>query len=153
MGCTSELQYCNPKITDPGKQCKSFYWSVPFIERLAQLWPDKDDLAAFDGYLLSNSLLVATPDSFYGTVGLPSLLARFTLDTNIQYGVQSRDSWRREMEFICQASLPSFQSNVPLASQNGVAGRNRTICDLGSKGGLCEKLCRNQVSLLTASAV
>lgn len=91
--------------------------------------------------------MLATPGSFYLLPGLPNILARFSLLQGYgQSEALPSDQWMQEMEFISQASLASFQSNVPQASQNGVWYLNRTLCEDETVPGLCEKLCRSQVS-------
>jgi hypothetical protein len=146
LGCASQVFYCNPKIEDTQKRCVNYYTALTTHDDFSALWPDPADRTAFNGYLATNNIMIATPDSFYNAPGLHSLLARLTLEGGVQMDVFARDQWKKEMEFLCQASLASFQSNVPQATQNGVWFMNTTLCDNGTDAGLCEKLCRNQVS-------
>ncbi|KAL1595252.1 hypothetical protein SLS60_009941 [Paraconiothyrium brasiliense] len=146
IGCTSQVFYCNPKIDNVQQRCANLYASHESMDSVTAIWPEPDDLKAFIGYLQTNNIMIATPDSFYNTPGLPNLLARFTTEGVMQWDAFPRDRWKKEMEFVSQASLASFQSNVPQASQNGVWYLNRTLCDSETEAGLCEKLCKSQVS-------
>lgn len=146
IGCTSQVFYCNPKLGNSDHGCVNLYKSESGLESVAPIWPEPRDLKAFLGYLATNNVMLAVPGSFYEYGGLPNMLARFTVGEAMQFDTFPRDQWKREMEFICQASLASFQSNVPQASQNGVWYLDRTLCDDESENGLCEKLCRSQVS-------
>ncbi|KAK7179517.1 hypothetical protein DPSP01_011952 [Paraphaeosphaeria sporulosa] len=144
IGCAAQVFYCNPKITDPQRRCINYFVTEASDIGFSALWPEESDLKAFNGYIATNNVMIATPDSFYNTPGLPNLLARLTMDNSIQWDHFAPDRWKEEMEFLAQASLASFQSNVPQATQNGVWYMNRTLCDSDTETGLCEKLCRNQ---------
>ncbi|KAF2445487.1 hypothetical protein P171DRAFT_443143 [Karstenula rhodostoma CBS 690.94] len=140
IGCTSQVFYCNTKTG----LCANLYKSESQLESVAPIWPESNDFKAFIGYLSTNNVMLATPGSFYDYQGLPNMLARFTLEGPMQWDAVPRDQWKREMEFISQASLASFWSNVPQASQNGVCYLNRTLCEDETEPGLCEKLCKSQ---------
>ncbi|KAJ4303483.1 hypothetical protein N0V90_002378 [Kalmusia sp. IMI 367209] len=143
IGCTSQVFYCNPKLSE-SQRCVNIFGPGTYRERFAAIWPGPNDLIAFLGYFASDNVMIATPDSFYDTQGLPSLLARFTLDGGLQLDALSRDKWKQEMEYTCQGSLVSFQSSLAQASQKGVWFLNRTLCDEATDPGTCEKLCRSQ---------
>jgi hypothetical protein len=147
-GCTSQIFYCNPKIDNMEQGCANLHGYARGLKNVASIWPEPNDLKAFIGYLMTANVMLATPDSFYTYQGQPNLLARLTTDGSMQLEALPRDQWKQEMEFITQASLASFQSNMPQASQNGLWFLNRTLCDDDTEAGLCEKLCRSQVSPL-----
>jgi hypothetical protein len=146
IGCTSQVFYCNPKIESIERGCANLYTFESQLDSIAPIWPEPNDLKAFIGYLATNNVLLATPGSFYSYQGLPNMLARLTTEGSRQLETLPRDQWKKEMEFISQGSLASLQSNVPQASQNGLWFLNRTLCDGDTEAGLCEKLCRSQVS-------
>lgn len=148
VGCASQVYYCNPKIADASRRCVNLYVSQVSDEGFAQIWPEPSDLKAFNGYIETNNVMITTPDIFYKLPGLPNLLARLTVSGGIQWDNLSREHWKDEMEFLGQASLASFQANVPRATRNGVWLLNQTQCVDGNDTSLCEKLCRNQVSRL-----
>ncbi|KAJ4347185.1 uncharacterized protein N0V89_011124 [Didymosphaeria variabile] len=146
IGCTSQAFYCNPRIDNGQQRCVNLYASHELRDSITAIWPEPDDLKAFLGYVQTNNIMIATPDTFYNMPGLPNMLARFTTKGIMQWEAFPRDRWKQEMEFLSQASLASFQSNVPQASQNGVWDLDRTLCDSDTEAGLCEKLCKSQVS-------
>jgi len=142
LGCTLQTWYCNPKLPEQSR-CVNLYESSS-LERLPEIWPDAEDLAAIQGFQSAvGTFTLVQPHVLYNSPGIPSLLARSTLIGPIQLDALPPNKWQQQMEYSYQASLVSLQSAPVEVTRRGAFWPNETICPTAVA---CQKLCRNQAS-------
>ena len=134
MACSTIRTYCHPT----SGSC--FDWHARDNEtQFRQIWANKEDQEVLlPLFTLMNYADAGSLDYFYGSQGIPNMLARNTLFGAIQSQKIPEDWWQKEVNFLFQASLAATQRVVVLYARGElwtrlVAGtapvRGKILCD------------------------
>ncbi len=141
LGCTTSRYHCHPDLpTTTG--CVKVH-AKDAEDRIAELWPNQEDQALIRVWILAlRPFQAGNLGSFFLSNSLPSLLARRTILGDIQSDALASDHWKREFEYLFQATLALMQSRaVEYARGYWVGG---PFCGPDTD---CRRMCHSQVCL------
>jgi hypothetical protein len=148
VGCATQIFYCNPELPDD-KKCINMYSGAADTKQLSDIWPNTQDRMALGGVVgAMMSLLSVTPEDFYATAGVASLLAGFTVLGPYQTAKLPPNQWQKESEYNFQAVLASIQASTVEVLRGRTPWLNQHTGNLCLHTDGCRKICGYQVSYL-----
>ena len=110
LGCVTQGYICNPTLPK-GQDCRPIYSESYDNNHIAELWNDQKDIETVEGAMGAIlGVLTTSPEAFYATAGVPSLLAGFSLMGPMQPVGLPANQWQKEAEYNFQNVLASMQA-------------------------------------------
>lgn len=139
IGCATSRLFCNPRLPATLGCWNAF--SQDSLNELQRVWPDPlDQISLLPLTMIIHQLDAVDIGAIFRAKSVPTLLARTTLDDNLQRKHLLSKQWQLEMEYLSQAMLAAVQHYMVDYARGFWADPG--FCELIS----CQRLCHSQVS-------